>query len=347
MASVTILIPTYNRPNELRRNLLYMKKAENPFPIIVLDGSRSEFRESNKKISNDLGASYPLIPDDYLHFGKRIYLACRDYVKTKYVVIVGDDDFMIPDGVKICADFLDKHDDYSCAIGNTKCLVYSDRAMAKGGFVFQDRLSLPLILKEESFLQRYLRLIAFCDAGCSPLFYGVRRLEHCLEIFKHIESDMMLSAVEQTSNTLTCIFGKTMGLNVEYDIRDFSCPTDRSSDRNDPVTYLSNKDMEKLRPIYGEYLKKYENLSDELTNYVLDQFVKLPLKPVENFQDTILVPPSRFVFLKGQMSRFFGYQISKYVPSLTAKHFNISLKTVECLRYAMTFRKGENSHFKP
>jgi len=336
MQKVTILIPTYNRPRELHRNLNYLRSVENPYPVIVLDGSKEEFRDQNRNIAASFdNVEYPKITEENLHFGRRLWFACQELVKTKYVVVVGDDDFLIPAGIAPCADFLDEHPDYSCAIGNTKCLVYTERRFVRGGFVFQDRLQNRLILREDSFVQRYTRLNALCEVGCSPLFYGVRRREQAAEMFQYIESDMLLSAVEKTSNVLTCIFGKVMGLNVEYDIRDYSCPTDRSPQRNDPVTYLSEKDMRKLRPIYARYLKAKENQSDEIVEYVLDQFVKFPLPAMESFQEILVVPASRMQLLQEKVARFAGYQISKYFPTIAAKMYGISYKTILGLRYAM------------
>ena len=124
MTKVTIIIITHNRPSCLRRLLDYYKDAKNDFKIIVSDSSSEE----NKIMNKEIISSFPKL--DILYVGH--YLDKIDdfrhqagdslnYVKTKYCVFCADDDFITPNGVKQCVDFLEHNPDFTVAHGRYIC----------------------------------------------------------------------------------------------------------------------------------------------------------------------------------------------------------------------------------
>ena len=114
--NISLLVPTKNRPSYVKRLLRYYSDLKFNGYIYILDGSNKEYSRNiinfikqlnNKKIIyfNDVG--YPgMITKKYL-----------SKVKTDYVVQLGDDDYIIPEGINNCINFLDKNPDFSAAHG--------------------------------------------------------------------------------------------------------------------------------------------------------------------------------------------------------------------------------------
>ena len=79
------------------------------FKIIYIDGSDSE---SNLMKNKDKNIEYYHFRGSYK---ERIKLGISK-VKTKYISIIGDDDFYDVNGIEKCLDFLEQNDNYvSCS----------------------------------------------------------------------------------------------------------------------------------------------------------------------------------------------------------------------------------------
>ncbi len=104
---ITILIFSYNRPYHLEKAINYWGKFN--YPVIIADGSSAPLI---KKIPKNI---------EYLHrpgtgFLERIR-EMSEKVKTSYIVLNPDDDFIGVDGLQFTIDFLNKNPDYSSAQG--------------------------------------------------------------------------------------------------------------------------------------------------------------------------------------------------------------------------------------
>src|SRR5215210_5385137 len=94
---ITLIIPTHNRHHYLNRILDYLKSQT--FQIIIADSTEQFYS------SNTLSSNY-----NYLHLpGKtltqKLSIALH-LVQTEYVLMCADDDFLIPQGVIDCVNFL-------------------------------------------------------------------------------------------------------------------------------------------------------------------------------------------------------------------------------------------------
>lgn len=111
---VTILIPTYKRAQYLERLLHYLRRPHAVARIHVLDSSPEEV--ASPPIADlDPLVTYRRYPSHVLPMHK-LADGLR-HVDTTYVVVNADDDFIIPDALRRCAQFLDEHEDYSVAHG--------------------------------------------------------------------------------------------------------------------------------------------------------------------------------------------------------------------------------------
>jgi len=106
---LTVVIPTYNRRKYLERSLCYWGQKD--FEVIVADGSQQKF--VGKMPSN---VSYYYF-DSQVSIGQRFFTAVKK-VRTPYVVLCADDDFLSESGLLACIDFLNNFPDHVSAQGH-------------------------------------------------------------------------------------------------------------------------------------------------------------------------------------------------------------------------------------
>ena len=98
LADLTIVIPTYGRPDYVRRQVDFWTGS--PARIVIADGSPSPLSFAPKSVSTNI---------TYIHsdgdFHSRM-LRLADEVSTKFVAVLGDDDFFSPDGLRACINRL-------------------------------------------------------------------------------------------------------------------------------------------------------------------------------------------------------------------------------------------------
>ena len=114
--NISLLVATKDRPSYVKRLLKYYSDLNFEGYIYILDGSNKNFAKNiinfikklnNKKIIYFHDVGYPgMISKKYV-----------SKVKTDYVAQLGDDDYLVPEGIKNCIEFLDKNPDFSAAHG--------------------------------------------------------------------------------------------------------------------------------------------------------------------------------------------------------------------------------------
>ncbi len=115
---VTLVIPTRNRRELLRRQLGYYRQVGFAGDILVADSTeQAGFQVTShcvSEFSGYLSVRHYHLPE--LSFAGAIRGLTRE-VRTPYVAVIPDDDFLIPSGIVQCADFLDSDDGYIAAHG--------------------------------------------------------------------------------------------------------------------------------------------------------------------------------------------------------------------------------------
>jgi len=105
------------------RVLWHANNARLPYRFLIADGNVNESvaqrLENGRKIFPHLDIEYVRYPDDtdYGRFFMKMYDALQR-VRTSYVILADNDDFVGFNGVERALDFLDGHDDYICARGH-------------------------------------------------------------------------------------------------------------------------------------------------------------------------------------------------------------------------------------
>ena len=114
---VTCLIPTYNRPEFLRRLLTYMHTVQPQWELWIADSSNPVHRAANEAVVSDFESSLRL---NYRHLDMPLFDKCQlafSQIQTPFIVLCADDDFVSPRSVDDCVEFLDTHPDYSVCQG--------------------------------------------------------------------------------------------------------------------------------------------------------------------------------------------------------------------------------------
>lgn len=323
LSKVTIVIPTFNRPKDLLRLITFLQKLNNLYPVFVLDSSTKEIQIINKKTCDVGNIKYISFPEYYL-FSSKVRDFLNKTVISEYMIFCGDDDFVIPAGINQAALFLDAHPDFSAVTGVTKCLAYPCKFNQLGLFAFLDKLKHPLVLDADTFLARYLKLPIFQEYT-PPIFYALRRTKHVREIFNKIPEGFTYTSIERLSDSLTLLWGKSLTLPFLLLIRNYSTmPVFDSFRKRNIYSNIASEAVE-VRIILAKEIKKNSNeLTDEIVNFILDQFIKIPL---ENVMERYRFPELQSTFSKkiGYKKNWIFYLINYLFPYLT-EIFDDSIK---------------------
>jgi len=194
----SILIPTYNRSQELSKLVHY--SAQNfdlsVVKFFVLDGSDNY----NEITLNKSVCERNRI--DYHHSGPEVSYMQRilngiKSVETETVSLLGDDDILYPDGFTDCVQFLHSNDDYAIAHGK-----YIGFNYTPNGISFNETY-ISQSMESNSALER---LFDFFSAYTAPTYYAVNRtsllrksfeelIKNKFDIHDYVAAEIMVSAI--------------------------------------------------------------------------------------------------------------------------------------------------------
>ena len=122
LADLTLVIPAYNRPAYLERQIDFWSQTD--VKLCILDGSKESAPQA---LINRMGTNvyYRHLP---IGFNERLVMAC-DLVQTKYVALLGDDELYAPHGLRDCIDQLDVDDRLVACVGRTLFFYEQDGAI--------------------------------------------------------------------------------------------------------------------------------------------------------------------------------------------------------------------------
>jgi glycosyltransferase domain-containing protein len=323
-------VPTYGRPRELARLLHFLDRAGNRSPVLILDGSDAAQHTQNL----DTVRRHPAVAissfDPKLHLGRRIAQGL-DQVRTPYVVLCPDDDFVFPAGLEACARFLDANQDFSAAIGRYRALYYSFRLPAlRRGFAFLDVLRHGDSLVQDRFLQRILFYLAYTQLGFVPLFYSLRRTAEARETFSAVHAGLKYSSMELLSVALLLAAGKAKVLPVPFGLRDYSSSATRDPERDDAATYFGADDLEYIRKVLAARLSKADALPDGgNAQEAVDLVLTLPFG-----QQKEAAPSCRLRERAERVEIYLQALLTLLLPRVQARCANLDWRTFAALRSA-------------
>lgn len=277
----SIIIPTYNRPNYLKRILSYYHKYGRNFEIIVADSSSNENKKLNKKsvlIFSNLDIQYIDKYPSKIGLSHKINDALN-YITTKYSVLCADDDFIIPKGINRAVNFLENNEDFSVAQGHYIFFYLKNEDKRERKFCWNSSAYLD---KSITFPEAESRLAFHLSNYQLTTLYAVHRTDLLKVIFKDtvkFTDDDRFG--EFLPSMLTLIYGKMKHMDLLYAAREIiiDCAGRKGKNLND---FMKNGTYEKKYTKFREclviHLTNNSQLSIEESEKMIDEAISAYLK---------------------------------------------------------------------
>ncbi len=174
LADLTLVIPAYNRPEYLARQIDYW--AGSGVQLCILDGSKnSADPELIARMGTDV--HYEYMP---IGFNERLVYASK-IVKTKYVALLGDDELYVKQGLRDCLDLLDSDQRLIGCVGRSLFFFHREGEIY-GHQVYEKSQDVDGMYGGN--LERLRNSFPHGDPSGAPyLLYGVFRKEHWSTMF--------------------------------------------------------------------------------------------------------------------------------------------------------------------
>jgi glycosyltransferase domain-containing protein len=208
----TLVMPTYNRPRDLSRNLRFLDAQGLSSKVVVLDSSTPKHRRANKAALADLSLdlTYREYPSDTHPFDK--FADGVKGVETPFVSLCADDDILLPDGLEASLDALAGEPAAVCAHGYYGMFGFLQDA------VNMDLTTMlyasPGIMNEDP-LERLDALMQAYQA----LTYAVFRTPVLQEVYERLPRVEGLLFRELLSGALPALYGKIIRVPDFYMMR--------------------------------------------------------------------------------------------------------------------------------
>jgi glycosyltransferase domain-containing protein len=213
-----MLIPSHNRALHVKRLLGYLAAVNCNFPVIVADSSNIEngqqqaTKEFTEALKSRLDIQYLYFPQE-TNFPLKFFRALST-IKTPYSVICGDDDFLIPESVSKCVEFLESHPDYALANGHAIAFRLQNGASVHGEIESIKRYPQSAIEEDSS----GNRLLHHCSVYRVSM-YSVQRTSLIIEAWQQA-CNFNLEFGEIAPSFCSLIQGKRANLDLLYLVRE-------------------------------------------------------------------------------------------------------------------------------
>ena len=308
-----IIIPTKNRSDFIIKQLYYYASVNCPYTIYIGDSSDKEHVDATKsaidKLRIRLNVVYLLYPDADAPSAMK-YLLLE--VKEKYSVYTGDDDYLIPNSLGKCIDFLEDNKEYVSVHGQS--IVYTlsgDGAYGDitslGGYRLLDSEFETPSKRLENFLGNYW-----------VVEFSVRLTTNHILVCEQRDIIKDSGFAEVLTNSLTVIMGKSMKIDSLYLVRQVH--NLRNQSKGSVLNWICHEDWQPAYHIFhdsvlstlikSEKLDYYEAqekinmifrsyLYDALDRYSKQQNKGCVLKVIDTVKFIIrLIPGSRVMYRK-------------------------------------------------
>ncbi len=218
----TLVMLTHKRPGFLRRALQYYKDF--PGTLLVLDSSPVPAQGIAERFPR---VDYQHLPQfDYQGFQAKIKHGLG-LVKTPYVALVADDDFILPGAIAESLDFLEAHPDYGI------CQGYSMMYLAEAGHINYYRRDKKLGQEDYASDDPRQRVLDYLYAFIPP-FYAVTRTALLQDWIAQIPDKLRFEWLEVSHTWFLLASAKARLLPIPYAVREANYG---ASEHNTEVTY--------------------------------------------------------------------------------------------------------------
>lgn len=245
-----VLIPTYNRPKKLARTLEFYARTgvSSQCEIIVLDGSPESVGSVNKASCKDFGATHSWYPTKT--YFERLVDAFSNLDDNQLVCLCPDEDVFFPEYLSSASLFLTKNTDYTLFIG--RYMTYSKPLFGFHRVNFARDTIFDLDIASQNPIIRVSLFINALNAGCAPVFWGVRRASIFRETLELQKKMALGSASEACDQVLMCILGKVKLAPIPMMVRDETkVKLKVTTNQRDPDSYILQSDIDDALEIFN------------------------------------------------------------------------------------------------
>ena len=292
----TIIIPTYNRPDYLKRLLSYYDSYNIECKIIIADSSSEDNKIENKRISSHFTNLNILHVADYPYTISPNNKFCDilNHVNSKYALFCADDDFITPNGIRQSIGFLENNPDYSVAHG----VYLSFQIIPKAGNMCKsiwNTRDLPISVTSSDSKYRVNHYMKYFSSN--PIFYSVYRTDFLKMILKEsikYTDDLLFG--ELLLIFLTLIHGKSKCLDILYCARNTSSDSHEYSSMHDYVNDEAfEQKLAKFKLCLANHLKETSNGDIGEFNEMIDKWMYARISNREQNQ-SILFQKIKVIF---------------------------------------------------
>ena len=203
IGNVGIIIPSYQRPDALRRARDYW--SQSALPVIIVDGSAD--RADIASTGNIKYEHHPKAPMQI-----RILEAAKQF-NTDYLIVCPDDDFFGFNAIKIAIEFLDKSPEFSAIQGWGATFKYDGRTL---DWTFPDYRSEKYVVDDRDPIKRIHSLFD----PYRQVLWSVYRRNAVIEGWETIAKVTNLLLHEINQNVISAISGNVKTLPIFLNARD-------------------------------------------------------------------------------------------------------------------------------
>ena len=235
-ANHTLVIPTYNRADHLRKLVLYYRNKAPSMRLLVVDSSRPEIaRQNGVALAHFGGAvSHRVYPQDMM-FVRKLNEGLA-FVQTPYVSFCADDDVVFPTGIRSSVSFLHRHPSYASAHG-----IYLN-FQTRGQDIHINAEYTGASIEAEN---PGARLFKLCQRYES-LFYAVFRTPEARTIYSSLVTISTTLYQELFQSASTLIRGKVKRLPIVYAARQSGPPAQADLDKWQTFYWFADSPTEVL-----------------------------------------------------------------------------------------------------
>ena len=352
--NITILLTIYNRLEYTIKWLDFAEKQKMPFDIFISDGGNIlNIKEKLNLKKRNLKITYKKFKyfKNYQNIYQKYFFAIK-YVKTKFIIVAEDDDFINIDGLIKSSIFLIKNKDY----GSIKGL------NILGDFTYNNSKLISFVLRNENSLNndfslknknREIRVIDYFKNKNISNFNGLHRTENLRKVFDFLgKRDFYNLYITELIFVLILIYlGKVKRSNdidyIKMDNTSFSSSNNFSKFRPFSKIISSNKfsyennlifKFVKFKDEHNEYLFKklyYQFLNNDARIRIYEEKVyKSFLRKFRNNLKKLLINLKVFFYIKKMYLIFFkSKMINKKIILLNENIIKASKKNMKFLEF--------------
>jgi glycosyltransferase domain-containing protein len=215
---LTILLTIFNRPKHTLSWLDFYIRKSSPFEVFICDGGNDKTLEDElKKIAQNNSKIYYekfQYYENFENFHQKFFQAVNK-IKTEYIYLAEDDDFLIFQNLDKSIEFLDQNKDYVCCGGkNFEMSIYNENLYKNFAVISEQNINI-FSVENATPADRVKNMIQRVYSNYNCMF----RREVLASIFKNLNdiNGFNLWVSELIIILHTCVLGKIKRLDhIEY-----------------------------------------------------------------------------------------------------------------------------------